>query len=62
MKKVDENKTREINGGRWQCGNCGHKTLTVAAMHLHLAAVHNAYNIYTIRGCKTNTWTYHWCL
>ena len=53
MKKANDQETRKVNGGRWQCDNCGKKTLTVGAMHLHLSAVHTAYSI---AGHKTSNW------
>ena len=45
MRKVNEKEMKQVNGGRWKCDNCGKKTFTVGAMHLHLAAAHTAYNI-----------------
>lgn len=59
MKKMNEKDMRNVNGGRWKCGNCKYKSVTVGAMHLHLAAAHNAYNI---NGMKTKNWKYHWCV
>lgn len=59
MRKVNEKEMKQVNGGRWKCDNCGKKTFTVGAMHLHLAAAHTAGNI---AGHKTTNWAYHWCL
>ncbi len=63
MKKMNEKDMRNTNGGRWKCGNCSYKSLTVGAMHMHLFAVHQACKIFKGGTFKdmNSRWRYKWC-
>ena len=52
MRKMTINEQRNVNGGRWRCNGCGHKTLFAVSMSNHIIAQH----IYKGHGIQSYSW------